>query len=170
MIKKLFLLLIAAVATVFFFHFDLHQLLTLDGLKGSMDQFTQYKAESPLLVIGGFFLLYVLVTALSLPGATILTLAAGAFFGLVEGLLIASFASTIGATLAFLVSRYLLRDTIKQRFPERLAAIDAGVEKEGGFYLFTLRLVPVFPFFLINLLMGVTSLKSWTYYWVSWLK
>jgi pyruvate/2-oxoglutarate dehydrogenase complex dihydrolipoamide dehydrogenase (E3) component/uncharacterized membrane protein YdjX (TVP38/TMEM64 family) len=167
MIKKLFLLLIAAVATVFFFHFDLHQLLTLDGLKGSMDQFTQYKAESPLLVIGGFFLLYVLVTALSLPGATILTLAAGAFFGLVEGLLIASFASTIGATLAFLVSRYLLRDTIKQRFPERLAAIDAGVEKEGGFYLFTLRLVPVFPFFLINLLMGVTSLKSWTYYWVS---
>ena len=167
MIKKLFLLLIAAAAIGLFFHFDIHQLLTLDGLKGSMDQFTEYKTESPLLVIGGFFLLYVVVTALSLPGATILTLAAGAFFGLTEGLLIASFASTIGATLAFLVSRYLLRDTIKQRFPERLAAIDAGVEKEGGFYLFTLRLVPVFPFFLINLLMGVTSLKSWTYYWVS---
>ncbi|PLT24265.1 FAD-dependent oxidoreductase [Pseudoalteromonas sp. MelDa3] len=167
MIKKIFLLLIAAAAVGLFFHFDLHQLLTLDGLKGSMDQFSDYKEQSPLLVIGGFFLLYVVVTALSLPGAAILTLAAGALFGLVEGLLVASFASTIGATLAFLVSRYLLRDTIKKRFPERLAAIDAGVEKEGGFYLFTLRLVPVFPFFLINLLMGVTSIKSWTYYWVS---
>ncbi|MBB1401361.1 FAD-dependent oxidoreductase [Pseudoalteromonas sp. SG45-1] len=167
MIKKIFLLLIAAAAVGLFFHFDLHQLLTLDGLKGSMDQFNQYKEQSPLLVIGGFFLLYVVVTALSLPGAAILTLAAGALLGLVEGLLVASFASTIGATLAFLVSRYLLRDTIKQRFPERLAAIDAGVEREGGFYLFTLRLVPVFPFFLINLLMGVTSIKSWTYYWVS---
>ncbi|MBE0361433.1 MULTISPECIES: FAD-dependent oxidoreductase [Pseudoalteromonas] len=167
MIKKIFLLLIAAAAVGLFFHFNLHQLLTLDGLKGSMDQFNQYKEQSPLLVIGGFFLLYVVVTALSLPGAAILTLAAGALFGLVEGLLVASFASTIGATLAFLVSRYLLRDSIKQRFPERLAAIDAGVEKEGGFYLFTLRLVPVFPFFLINLLMGVTAIKSWTYYWVS---
>ncbi|MGB0987829.1 MAG: FAD-dependent oxidoreductase [Pseudoalteromonas spongiae] len=167
MIKKLFLVLIAAAAIGLFFHFNLHQLLTLEGLKGSMDQFSQYKEQSPLLVFGGFFLLYVVVTALSLPGAAILTLAAGALFGLVEGLLVASFASTVGATLAFLVSRYLLRDTIKQRFPERLDAIDAGVEKEGGFYLFTLRLVPVFPFFLINLLMGVTAIKSWTFYWVS---
>ncbi|MEH6666663.1 MAG: FAD-dependent oxidoreductase [Psychrobacter sp.] len=150
-----------------FFYFDLNQLLTLDGLKGSMAQFNEYKAQSPLLIIGGFFLLYVVVTALSLPGAAILTLAAGALFGLVQGLLVASFASSIGATIAFLASRYLLRDTIKQRFPERLAAIDAGVEKEGGFYLFTLRLVPIFPFFLINLLMGVTSIKTWTYYWVS---
>ncbi|MGE6474383.1 FAD-dependent oxidoreductase [Psychrobacter sp. NPDC078631] len=132
-----------------------------------MAQFNEYKAQSPLLIIGGFFLLYVVVTALSLPGAAILTLAAGALFGLVQGLLVASFASSIGATIAFLASRYLLRDTIKQRFPERLSAIDAGVEKEGGFYLFTLRLVPIFPFFLINLLMGVTSIKTWTYYWVS---
>ncbi|MFP3457270.1 FAD-dependent oxidoreductase [Psychrobacter sp. SIMBA_152] len=132
-----------------------------------MAEFNEYKAQSPLLIIGGFFLLYVVVTALSLPGAAILTLAAGALFGLVQGLLVASFASSIGATIAFLASRYLLRDTIKQRFPERLAAIDAGVEKEGGFYLFTLRLVPIFPFFLINLLMGVTSIKTWTYYWVS---
>ena len=114
-----------------FFYFDLNQLLTLDGLKGSMAQFNEYKAQSPLLIIGGFFLLYVVVTALSLPGAAILTLAAGALFGLVQGLLVASFASSIGATIAFLASRYLLRDTIKQRFPERLAAIDAGVEKEG---------------------------------------
>ncbi len=167
MIKKLLLVLIAAAGIGMFFHFNLHQLLTLEGLKGSMDQFNQYKAQSPLLVIGGFFLFYVVVTALSLPGAAILTLAAGALFGLVEGLLVASFASTIGATLAFLVSRYLLRDTIKKRFPERLAAIDKGVDKEGAFYLFTLRLVPVFPFFLINLLMGLTAIKSWTFYWVS---
>lgn len=167
MIKKIVLLGVAALAIGLFFYFDLNQLLTLDGLKGSMAEFNQYKEQSPLLVIGGFFLLYVLVTALSLPGAAILTLAAGALFGLVEGLLVASFASSIGATLAFLVSRYLLRDTIQQRFPERLAAIDNGVKKEGGFYLFTLRLVPLFPFFLINLLMGLTAIKARTFYWVS---
>ena len=167
MLKKLSLLLLAAIGVGLFFFYDLNQLLTLDGLKGSMAQFDQYKAQSPFLVIGGFFLLYILVTALSLPGAAILTLAAGALFGLAQGLLVASFASSIGATLAFLVSRYLLRDTIKKRFPERLAAIDTGVEKEGAFYLFTLRLVPVFPFFLINLLMGLTAIKSWAFYWVS---
>jgi len=167
MIKRIFLILLILILAASFFYFDLNQLLTLDGLKGSMAQFNEYKAQSPLLIIGGFFLLYIVVTALSLPGAAILTLAAGALFGLVQGLLVASFASSIGATIAFLASRYLLRDTIKQRFPERLAAIDAGVEKEGGFYLFTLRLVPIFPFFLINLLMGVTSIKTWTYYWVS---
>ncbi|WP_350432764.1 FAD-dependent oxidoreductase [Shewanella sp. H8] len=167
MFKKIVLLLIAASLVGLFFHFDLHQLLTLEGLKGSMNDFSQLREESPLLVIGGFFLLYVAVTALSLPGAAILTIASGALFGIVEGLIIASFASSIGATLAFLVSRYLLRDSIKQRFPERLAAIDAGIEKEGGFYLFTLRLVPIFPFFLINMLMGVTAFKSWTFYWVS---
>jgi len=167
MFKKIVLLLIAASLVGLFFHFDLHQLLTLEGLKGSMNDFSQLREESPLLVIGGFFLLYVAVTALSLPGAAILTIASGALFGIVEGLIIASFASSIGATMGFLVSRYLLRDSIKQRFPERLAAIDAGIEKEGGFYLFTLRLVPIFPFFLINMLMGVTAFKSWTFYWVS---
>ncbi|MGP4812988.1 FAD-dependent oxidoreductase [Psychrobacter sp. 1Y10] len=167
MIKRIFLILLILILAASFFYFDLNQLLTLDGLKGSMAQFNDYKAQSPLLIIGGFFLLYVVVTALSLPGAAILTLAAGALFGLWQGLLVASFASSIGATLAFLTSRYLLRDTIKQRFPERLAAIDAGVEKEGGFYLFTLRLVPIFPFFLINLLMGVTAIKARTFYWVS---
>ncbi len=167
MIKRILLILLILILAASFFYFDLNQLLTLDGLKGSMTQFNDYKAQSPLLIIGGFFLLYVVVTALSLPGAAILTLAAGALFGLWQGLLVASFASSIGATLAFLTSRYLLRDTIKQRFPERLAAIDAGVEKEGGFYLFTLRLVPIFPFFLINLLMGVTAIKARTFYWVS---
>jgi len=167
MFKKMVLLIIAAGLVGLFFHFNLNQLLTLDGLKSSMNDFHQWREQSPILVIGGFFLLYVAVTALSLPGAAILTIASGALFGIVEGLIIASFASSIGALLAFLVSRYLLRDSIKKRFPERLAAIDAGIEKEGGFYLFTLRLVPIFPFFVINLLMGVTAFKSWTFYWVS---
>ncbi|MGB2740169.1 MAG: FAD-dependent oxidoreductase, partial [Cognaticolwellia sp.] len=167
MFKKILLLVIAITLVALFFHYDLNQLLTLEGLKGSMDQFGQWREQSPLLVVGGFFALYVLVAALSLPGAAILTLAAGALFGLVEGFIIVSFASSIGALLAFLVSRYLLRDSIKSKFPERLKAIDEGVQKEGAFYLFTLRLVPVFPFFLVNLLMGVTGIKAWTFYWVS---
>lgn len=167
MIKKIVLILAVLVGVISFFYFDLNELLTLEGLKASMDQFEHYKTQLPWLVIGGFFLVYVLVTALSLPGAVILTLAAGALFGLVQGILIASFASSIGATLAFLTSRYLLRDTIKQRFPDRLASIDSGIKKEGGFYLFTLRLVPIFPFFLINLLMGLTAIKARTFYWVS---
>lgn len=167
MFKKILLLVIAITLVALFFHYDLNQLLTLDGLKGSMDQFGEWREQSPMLVIGGFFALYVLVAALSLPGAAILTLAAGALFGLVEGFIIVSFASSIGALLAFLVSRYLLRESIKNKFPERLKAIDEGVQKEGAFYLFTLRLVPVFPFFLVNLLMGVTGIKAWTFYWVS---
>ncbi|WP_017444230.1 FAD-dependent oxidoreductase [Gayadomonas joobiniege] len=167
MLKKLFLILLIAVAVFCFFHFDLHTLLTLDGLKSSMAEFDQYKAQNPILITAGFFLFYVLVTALSLPGAAILTLAAGALFGLLEGLIIVSFASSIGALLAFLVARFILRDTVKSKFPEKLKAIDNGVQKEGAFYLFTLRLVPVFPFFLINLLMGVTAIRSWTFYWVS---
>jgi pyruvate/2-oxoglutarate dehydrogenase complex dihydrolipoamide dehydrogenase (E3) component/uncharacterized membrane protein YdjX (TVP38/TMEM64 family) len=167
MFKKLLLLVIAITLVALFFHFDLNRLLTLEGLKASMAQFGQWREQSPLLIMGGFFTLYVLVAALSLPGAAILTLASGALFGLAEGLVIASFASSLGALLAFLVSRYLLRDTIKAKFPERLKAIDAGVKKEGAFYLFTLRLVPVFPFFLVNLLMAVTGIKAWTFYWVS---
>ncbi len=167
MFKKILLLVIAITLVALFFHYDLNQLLTLEGLKGSMDQFGQWREQSPLLVVGGFFTLYVLVAALSLPGAAILTLAAGALFGLIEGFVVVSFASSLGALLAFLVSRYLLRDSIKSKFPERLKAIDEGVQKEGAFYLFTLRLVPVFPFFLVNLLMGVTGIKAWTFYWVS---
>ncbi|TEW49241.1 FAD-dependent oxidoreductase [Psychromonas algicola] len=167
MLKKIVLLLLAVVLIGAFFHFNLHQLLTLDGLKGSMDQFREWRVQAPVLMIGGFFLLYVAVTALALPGAAILTLAAGALFGLFEGFLIASFASSLGALCSFIVSRYLLRDSLIKRFPERLKAIDEGVKKEGAFYLFTLRLVPVFPFFLINLLMGLTAIKSWTFYWVS---
>ncbi|ADZ93056.1 FAD-dependent oxidoreductase [Marinomonas mediterranea] len=165
--KKLGLVLVLACVITGFFYFDLHHLLTFSGLKSGLSEFQEWLDASPLLVAGGYFVLYVLVTALSLPGAAVMTLAAGALFGLWWGLLLVSFASTIGATLAFLVSRYLLRDSIQAKFGDRLKAINEGVEKDGAFYLFTLRLVPVFPFFLINLLMGLTTLKAATFYWVS---
>ena len=167
MFKKAFLLALIIVAIAGFFYFDLNSYLTLEGMKGSLDSFQQAIAQNPFLSMGVFFAVYVSVTALSLPGAAILTLAAGALFGLLQGLIIVSFASTIGATLAFLVSRFILRDTVRTQFKDKLNNIDKGVEKQGAFYLFTLRLVPVFPFFLINLLMGLTSLKTWTFYWVS---
>ncbi|MCX2783550.1 FAD-dependent oxidoreductase [Microbulbifer thermotolerans] len=165
--KKIGLLILLAILVAGFFYFDLHQLTTLDGLKNGLSQFESWRVEAPILVGGVFFLIYVLVTALSLPGAAVMTLAAGALFGLLWGTVIVSFASTIGATLALLVSRYLLRDTVQSRFGERLSPINKGIEKEGAFYLFTLRLVPVFPFFLINLLMGLTPLRALTFYWVS---
>ena len=114
-----------------------------------------------------FFVIYVLVTAFSLPGAAVMTLVGGALFGLGWGLLLVSFASTIGASLAFLIARSLLRDWVQRRFAGYLTAINQGVEKQGGFYLFTLRLVPVFPFFVINLVMALTPIKLWTFYWVS---
>jgi pyruvate/2-oxoglutarate dehydrogenase complex dihydrolipoamide dehydrogenase (E3) component/uncharacterized membrane protein YdjX (TVP38/TMEM64 family) len=165
--KKIALLVLIAALATGFFYFDLHQLLTLEGLKSGLVQFEEWQAERPFLVGGVFLLLYVIVTALSLPGAAIMTLAAGALFGLAWGTLIVSFASSIGATLAFLVSRYLLQDTVQKRFGERLKAINEGIEREGAFYLFTLRLVPIFPFFLINLLMGLTTIRALTFYWVS---
>ncbi|GAB3487349.1 FAD-dependent oxidoreductase [Marinomonas epiphytica] len=165
--KKIGLLVIIAAVVAGFFHFNLHQLLTLDGLKTGLEQFESLRAESPIMVAGAFLGLYIIVTALSLPGAVIMTLAAGALFGLGVGTLLVSFASSIGATLAFLASRYLLQDTVQARFGDRLKAFNEGVAKDGAFYLFTLRLVPVFPFFLINLLMGLTKLPAFTFYWVS---
>ncbi|MBL4606257.1 MAG: FAD-dependent oxidoreductase [Pseudomonadales bacterium] len=165
--KKLLLLVGIALLVGVFFMFDLQQLLTLKGLKGGLVQFEAWRADDPILVAGAFFLIYVLVAALSLPGAAVMTLAAGALFGLLTGTLIVSFASSIGATLAFFVSRYILRDSVQGRFGERLKAINEGIEKDGAFYLFTLRLVPVFPFFLINLLMGLTRISAATFYWVS---
>lgn len=167
MFKKLALIALIAAAVVVFFYFDLNTYLSLEGMKASLSSFQASIAENPVLSVGVFFALYVAVTALSLPGAAILTLAAGALFGLWQGLIIVSFASSVGATLAFLVARFILRETVRQRFGEKLKSIDAGVEKQGAFYLFTLRLLPVFPFFLINLLMGLTSIKTFTFYWVS---
>jgi pyruvate/2-oxoglutarate dehydrogenase complex dihydrolipoamide dehydrogenase (E3) component/uncharacterized membrane protein YdjX (TVP38/TMEM64 family) len=166
-LKKI-LLVVAAVALVLaFFALDLHHVLTLDGLKSGRAQFEAWRTSSPVLVSLAFFVFYVIVTALSLPGAAVMTLAAGAFFGLLWGTILVSFASSIGATLAFLASRYLLRDSVQRRFGDRLKVVNDGIAKDGALYLLTLRLVPLFPFFLINLLMGLTSLPTRTYYLVS---
>lgn len=161
-------ILIAIVAVIgAFFYFDLGQYFSLEYIKANQASFDQQYAENPVLTIAIFFAAYVLITALSIPGAAIMTLAGGALFGLATGLVIISFASTIGATLAFLFSRFLLRDYIQNRFGQQLASINKGVEEEGAFYLFTLRLVPILPFFVINLGMGLTPIRAWTYYWVS---
>ena len=141
--------------------------LDLQYLKAQQATIDAYFDTHPLLTSAIYFSVYVLVTAFSLPGAAVMTLAGGAVFGLLWGTVIVSFASTIGATLAFLVSRYLLRDVVQARFGDKLKAINAGIDKDGPFYLFTLRLVPLFPFFVINLVMGLTPLATRTFYWVS---
>jgi len=164
---KTLLLVVIAILIVSFFIFDLQQYLTLDALKSKQDMIESYRSTYPGLTVVIYGLVYIAVTGLSLPGATILTLAGGAVFGLLWGTVIVSFASTIGATLAFLAARFLFRDTVKSRFGTRLQSIDQGIDRDGAFYLFTLRLVPIFPFFMINLTMGLTRLKVRTFYWVS---
>jgi pyruvate/2-oxoglutarate dehydrogenase complex dihydrolipoamide dehydrogenase (E3) component/uncharacterized membrane protein YdjX (TVP38/TMEM64 family) len=165
--RQLALLLLIAAAVIAFFAFDLGRFLSLDHAKAVQGELAALHASRPALVIGVYFAVYIAVTALSLPGAAILTLLGGALFGLWTGLLVVSFASSIGALLAMLVSRYLLRSSVQARFGSALADIDRGVAREGAFYLFTLRLVPLFPFFVINLLMGLTAMRAWTFYWVS---
>jgi len=165
--RKLLLLAVLVVLVAAFFALDLGRFFSLEYIRGAREQFATLYQAHPAQVIGAFFAIYVAVTALSLPGAAIMTLLAGAIFGLWVGTLVVSFASSLGATLAMLASRYLLRDGVKSKFGARLADIDRGVEREGAFYLFTLRLVPVFPFFVINLLMGLTAMKATTFYWVS---
>ena len=161
--KLLLLLTIVAVALAVYFGGGA-EYLTLAKLQSLLGQARAQVDANPLGAALAFAGLYIVATALSLPGAALLTLFAGAVFGLWRGVLIASFASSIGATLAMLVSRYLLRESVRKRFGERLKRIDAGIEREGGFYLFALRLVPVFPFFVINLAMGLTAIRAWTFY------
>jgi pyruvate/2-oxoglutarate dehydrogenase complex dihydrolipoamide dehydrogenase (E3) component/uncharacterized membrane protein YdjX (TVP38/TMEM64 family) len=165
--RKWLLLFLVVLAIAGFFIFDLGQYLSFDFLKAQRDQLIAWRDSQPLLVAGLFFLVYVLVTALSLPGAAVMTLAVAAVFGLWWGLLLVSFASSIGATLAFLIARFLLREPVQRRYGERLKAINTGVERDGAWYLFSLRLVPIFPFFVINLVMGLTPIRTWTFYWVS---
>ncbi|WP_166253183.1 FAD-dependent oxidoreductase [Marinobacter salicampi] len=167
--KKLTIVVVIAALVAVFIGFDGHQLLTLENLQRHQAGIEQWISENMVTALAGFIGTYILVTALSLPGATIMTLAAGAFFGNLTGLLAASVASTIGASLAFLVARFLLRDTLRKRYAQTVARIDKGVAKDGAFYLATLRLVPIFPFFLINLAMGLTGMKLRTYALVSWL-
>jgi len=165
--KKAILVLVLLGAIVAYVVFDLGQILSLENFKASQADIVAAKDANPVLYIAGFFILYVVVTGLSIPGAAIMTLIAGALFGVVVGTIIVSFASTLGATLAFLSARFVLREWVQGKFGERLRAIDDGLEKDGAFYLFTLRLIPVFPFFVINLLMGLTRIKTGTFFWVS---
>ncbi len=165
--KKILLLVVLIVIVMLFFSFDLGQYLTLGYIKSQQQIIHDYYQQNSLLTVLLFFILYVLITAISLPGAAVMTLAAGAIFGLLTGVVVVSFASSLGATCAFLVSRYIMRDAVQQRFAEKLKTINQGIEKDGAFYLFALRLVPAFPFFIVNLVMGLTHLKIATFYWVS---
>jgi pyruvate/2-oxoglutarate dehydrogenase complex dihydrolipoamide dehydrogenase (E3) component/uncharacterized membrane protein YdjX (TVP38/TMEM64 family) len=165
--KRLLLLLALAGAIVAFFALGLDRYFTLAEVKARQQEFTAMFAQRPFAVAAAYFAVYVAVTALSLPGAALMTLLGGAIFGLFWGTIVVSFASSIGATLAFLASRFVFQAVVQQRFGDKLAAINRGVSKEGAFYLFTLRLVPVFPFFLVNLVMGLTPIPVRTFYWVS---
>jgi len=166
-IKKFIILIVIAglIAAVKVFHLD--QYLTLSYLKGSLDTFKTLYENHGIMVIAGYFVIYVLTTSLSLPGASPLGIAGGALFGFWTATIVVSFASTIGATLACVVSRYLLRDWIQNRFGDKIAKVNEGIEKEGAFYLFTLRLIPIFPFWMINLAMGLTKMSFFKFYWVS---
>ncbi len=166
-LRRAALFLVIATLVALFFIFDLGAYLTFDQLKEQQASLQNWREANPTLSVGVFFAIYVMVTALSLPGAAVMTLAVGAVFGLFWGVVLVSFASTLGATLAFLIARFLLRDWVQHRFGDRLQALNDGIEKDGSFYLFTLRLVPLFPFFVINLLMGLTPIRTTTYAWVS---
>ncbi len=164
---RLVVLALLVVAVVLFFATDASHYLELERIRARQVALDAAVAAHPWLSRGAFFLAYALVAALSLPGAALMTLVGGALFGLIGGALLVSFASTLGATGALLLSRYLLRDWVRARFGQRLAAIDRGVTQDGARYLFALRLVPLFPFFLVNLAMGLTALPVRTFWWVS---
>ena len=165
--KKILVVVIVVALIAAYFIFDLGQFLNLEYIKAQQGRIMEYRDANPVQTALLFFVLYILITGLSLPGAAIITLVAGAIFGLVIGSILVSFASSIGATCAFLVSRYVLRDSIQSRYGDKLRAINEGVEKDGALYLFTLRLVPLFPFFVINLLMGLTPISTKKFYIVS---
>ncbi len=167
LLKRLAIVAVILALVAAFKLLHLEQYLTLEYLKASQEKFANLYAERPTLVIGSYMAIYILVTSLSLPGAAVLTLAGGALFGFIAGTVIVSFASSIGATLACLVARFLLRDWVQGKFGERLTTVNQGIDREGAFYLFTLRLIPIFPFFVINLVMGLTKMPVLTFYWVS---
>lgn len=162
--KKIIIALIAVAAVAAFFIFDLNTLFTLENLKAQQSAWQVRYEENPLLFIVGFFVIYVLAASLALPAAGLLTVAGGAFFGFWLGLLLVSFASSIGATFAFLITRYLLRDSIEKKFGKNLEKINTGIEKDGWLYVFGLRLVPLFPFFAVNSLLALTKIKTLTFY------
>lgn len=165
--KKLVLIAAIIILVIVFWAFDLSRYLTLSYVKNSLDGFRALYAEHRVLVILIYFVIYVITTSLSIPGAAVLTIAGGALFGFLAGTLIVSFASTIGATLACFAARFILRDWVQGKIGDKIVKINEGIEKEGAFYLFTLRLIPVFPFWIINLVMGLTKMSLWKFYWVS---
>ena len=167
MLKKIVIALLVLAALAAFWALDLHRYFTLEYIKQSRLEFQALYAQHPVLVVGAYMLIYIVITALSLPGATVATLAGGAMLGFWPALIAVSFASSIGATLACFLARFVLRDWVQKKFGDKLEPINQGMEREGAFYLFTLRLVPIFPFFVINLVMGLTRLPLFTYYWVS---
>jgi uncharacterized membrane protein YdjX (TVP38/TMEM64 family) len=156
---------VAFLCMIVFFSF--HDYLTLEKLKVQHQTIKSYQNAQPFITSFLYGLLYVVITGFSLPGAAILTLAGGALFGLFWGTVIVSLASTIGAVLAFWAARFFFREPLEQRFANLLATVNTGIEKEGGYYLFTLRLIPLVPFFAINLVMGLTHIKTSTFFWIS---
>ncbi len=164
---KIILLAVIGLLIGAFFIFDLKAYLSFEYIQSQQASFKEFYVDNRFLALGVYFVIYVVVTALSLPGAAILTLLGGALFGFWVALLVVSFASTIGATGAFLVSRFLLGTSLQEKYGDKLKTMNEGVEKDGAFYLFSLRLVPIFPFFVINLLMGLTTLPARTFFWVS---
>jgi len=164
---RILLILLIVALIIIYLAFDLNQYLSLAYLKQTREDLQLFYIQNTFLALGSYFLIYILTTTLSLPGAAVLSLAGAAIFGFWPALVIVSFASTIGATLAFLFARYLLRAWMQKKFFNRLARIKQGIEDEGAFYLFTMRLIPVFPFWMINLVMALTPLKALTFFWVS---
>ena len=162
--KKIIIAVVGVVAVALFFYFDLQRFLTLAALKANRQALLEYYAAHQVITIAGFMAVYIIQTALSLPGAAILSLAAGAIFGSIMGTVYANIAATIGATLAFLVTRYLLRDAVLNKFGAKLEGMNRELETRGFSYLLFLRLVPVFPFFLINLAAGLTKLPLRTFF------
>lgn len=165
--KRIGIVIVIAALLGSYFFLGLDQYLTLEFVQSRLGELERFRDENFVLTAALYFCLYVLITALSIPGALIITLLGGAIFGLFWGTLLVSFASSIGATLAFLVSRTLLKDWVQSKFGDYLAPVNRGMERDGNFYLFSMRMVPLFPFFVINLLMGLTPIKAWSFYWVS---
>ena len=166
-IQRITIILLIIILIAIFILLDLERYFSLRYIKESQASFSNLYAQHRVMVLGAYMLIYVLVAALSLPGAAIMTLAGGALFGFVVGTVVVSFASSIGATIACLVSRFILREWVQNKFGDKIKPINRGIENEGAFYLFTMRLIPVFPFFIINLVMGLTKMSLITFYWVS---
>ena len=164
---RITLLAIIAAAVAAFFYFDLGQSVSFSALQSGRDALQQWVADNPWRASLYFFAAYVAVAALSLPGAAIMTLAGGAMFGLGWGFALVSFASAVGATLAMLIARKVAGEWVQERYASQLQAINQGLDRDGGFYLFSLRMVPLFPFFVINLVMGLTRIPAWKFYWIS---